>query len=125
MAQNTQSATAARATVPGTANDAPVAPPLFTAAAKRDYVPDAKRVGDAPQAPELAKARAFFDDGDYAGARAEAKRVLKDAASPPQARMEAGDILDRTDIDHGPIATAVAFVILLGLMLMYFGMNGK
>ncbi len=125
MAQNTQSATAARATVPGTANDEPVAPPLFTSPAKRDYVPDAKRVGDATQAPELARARALFDDGDYAAARAEARRALKDKNCSPQARMEAGDILDRTDIDHGPIATAVAFVILLGLMLMYFGMNGK
>ena len=125
MAQNTQSATAARATVPGTANDEPVAPPLFTAPAKREYIPDAKRVGDGAQAPELQKARAAFDEGDYATARAEAKRVLKEKSSTAQARMEAGDILDRTDIDHGPIATAVAFVILLGLMLMYFGMNGK
>ena len=126
MAQNTQSATASRATVPGTANDEPVSPQLFTTAAKRDYVPDAKRVGDATlKAAELARARAAFAEGDYATARAEAKRVLKDKATAPAARMEAGDILDRTDIDHGPIATAVAFVILLGLMLMYFGMNGK
>jgi len=125
MPQNTQSTTAARATVPGTANDEPVAPPLFTQPAKREYIPDAKRVGDGAQAPELEKARALFDEGDYAGARAEAKRVLKEKSTTPQARMEAGDILDRTDIDQGPIATAVAFVILLGLMLMYFGMNGK
>ena len=125
MAQNTQSATASRATVPGTANDEPVSPPLFTQPTRREYIPDAKRVGDAAQAPELAKARAAFDDGDYASARAEAKRFLKDKNATPQARMEAGDLIDRTDIDHGPIATAVAFVILLGLMLMYFGMNGK
>jgi hypothetical protein len=125
MPQNTQSATAARATVPGTANDEPVSPPLFTQPSKREYIPDAKRVGDGAQAPELEKARALFDEGDYAAARVEAKRVLKDKNVAPQARMEAGDILDRTDIDHGPIATAVAFVILLGLMLMYFGMNGK
>ena len=39
--------------------------------------------------------------------------------------MEAGDLLDRTEIDHGPIAAAVAFVILLGLMLMFFATNGK
>ena len=57
--------------------------------------------------------------------RAEARRVLKDKAASPQARMEAGDLLDRTDVDHGPIATAVAFVILLGLLLMYFATNGK
>lgn len=125
MAQNTPSATAARATVPGTANDDPVAPPLFTQPPKREYIPDAKRVGDTAKAPELEKARALFDDGDYGGARAEAKRVFKDKNASPQARMEAGDILDRTAIDHGPIATAVAFVILLGLMLMYFGVNGK
>jgi hypothetical protein len=125
MAQNTQSATAARATVPGTANDAPVAPPLFTQPAKRDYVPDAKRVGDGAQAPELARAREAFDTGDYHAARAEAKRVLKSKEASAQARMEAGDLLDRTDIDHGPIAAAVAFVILLGLMLMYFATNGK
>ena len=125
MAQNTQSATASRATVPGTANDAPVTPELFTEHSRRPYIPDAKRVGDGMQAPELAKARASFAEGDYATARAEAKRVLKDQAASPQARMEAGDLIDRTDIDHGPIATAVAFVILLALMLMYFGMNGK
>ena len=124
-AQNTQSVTASRATVPGTGNDDPVAPQLFTQAPKRDYVPDAKRVGDGMQAPELAKARGFFDEGDFASARAEARRVLKDPASGPQARMEAADLIDRTDIDHGPIATAVAFVILLGLLLMYFSMNGK
>ncbi len=125
MAQNTQSVTASRGTVPGTANDAPVAPPLFTQAAKRDYVPDAKRVGDGMQAPELAQARALMDEGDFASARREAKRVLKDQQSGPQARMEAQDLIDRTDIDHGPIAAAVAFVILLGLLLMYFAMNGK
>jgi hypothetical protein len=125
MAQNTQSATAARATVPGTANDAPVAPPLFTQPAKREYIPDAKRVGDGAQAPELAKARDFFAEGDYANARAEARRVLRDAAATPAAKMEAGDLIDRTDVDHGPIATAVAFVIMLGLLLMYFAMNGK
>ena len=74
---------------------------------------------------ELEKARAFFASDDFAQARAEARRVLKDAASSAQARMEAGDLIDRTDIDHGPIATAVAFVILLGLLLMFFFMNGK
>lgn len=125
MAQNTQSATASRATVPGTANDEPVAPSLFTQPAKRDYVPDAKRVGDGLQADELAKARAHFDEGNFASARAEAKRVLKNKGATPQAQMEAGDLIDRTDIDHGPIAAAVAFVILLGLLLMYFAMNGK
>ena len=125
MAQNTQSSTAARATVPGTANDEPVGPALFTEPAKREYVPDAKRVGDGAQAPELAKARELFASGDYHGARAEAKRVLKSKDASAQSRMEAGDLMDRTDIDHGPIAAAVAFVILLGLMLMYFATNGK
>ena len=125
MAQNTQSATASRGTVPGTANDEPVAPPLFTQPAKREYIPDAKRVGDGLQAPELARARAAFEEGDYAAARAEAKRVLKDKAATAQARMEAGDLLDRTDVDHGPIATAVAFVIPLRILLMYFSMNGS
>jgi hypothetical protein len=125
MAQNTQSTTATRATVPGTANDAPVAPPLFTQPAKREYIPDAKRVGDGAQAAELALARELFAAGDYQRARAEAKRVLKSKNANAQAKMEAGDLLDRTDIDHGPIAAAVAFVILLGLMLMYFATNGK
>ena len=125
MAQNTQSSTAARATVPGTANDAPVAPALFTQPSKREYIPDARRVGDGTQAPELAKARELYAEGDYGPARAEAKRVLRSKESSAQARMEAGDLLDRTDIDHGPIAAAVAFVILLGLMLMYFATNGK
>jgi hypothetical protein len=122
MAQNTQSSTASRATVPGTANDAPVAPALFTA--KREYIPDAARVGDGTQAPELARARELYAEGDYASARAEAKRILRSKECSAQARMEAGDLLDRTDIDHGPIAAAVAFVILLGLMLMYFGTKG-
>lgn len=125
MAQNTQSATASRNTVPGTANDAPVTPPLFTGPAKREYVPDAKRVGDGSQAPELARARELFAAGDYHGARAEAKRVLRAADVPAQAKMEAGDLIDRTDVDHGPIAAAVAFLILLGLMLMYFATSGK
>jgi len=125
MAQNTQSVTASRATVPGTANDAPVAPPLFTEPSKREYVPDAKLVGDGAEAPELAAAREAFAAGDYHLARAEAKRVLKSKDVPAAARMEAGDLLDRTDVDHGPIAAAVAFVILLGLMLMFFATNGK
>jgi hypothetical protein len=124
MAQNTQSVTASRATVPGTANDAPVAPPLFTEPSKREYVPDAKRVGDAMQAPELAAAREAFAAGDYHAARAAAKGVLKSKDAPAQARMEARDLIDRTDVDHGPIAAAVAFVILLGLMLMFFATNG-
>jgi hypothetical protein len=125
MAQNTQSATASRATVPGTANDEPIAPPLFTSPARRDYIADAKRVGDGLQAPELEKARALFAEGDYNGARAEARRVLKSKDASPAAKMEAGDLLDRTDIDHGPIATAVAFVILFGLMLMFLATSGK
>ena len=125
MAQNTQSVTATRATVPGTANDTPVAPALFTEPAKRDYIPDAKRVGDGAQAPELARARELFAEGEYAAARAEAKRVAKNKDASAQARMEAGDLIDRTEIDHGPIAAAVAFVILLGLMLMFFATNGK
>jgi hypothetical protein len=125
MAQNTQSTTAARATTAGTANDAPVTPPLFTEAVRRDYIPDAKRLYEGAQTPEMAKARAFFEEGDYAGARAEAKRVFKSKDAPPAAKMEAGDLLDRTEIDHGPVAAAVAFVILLGLMLMYFATFGK
>src|SRR5260221_13959705 len=110
-AQNTQSATASRATVAGTANDEPVEPKLFTGPSKREYIPDAKRVGDGLQAKELEKARAFFAEGDSASARAEARSVLKDKASSAQARMEAGDPLHRPAIDHGPIATAVAFMI--------------
>jgi hypothetical protein len=125
MVQNTQSTTASRATVPGMANDDPVEPALFTGPSRRDYIPDAKRLHEGAQAPELAKARALFEEGDYAGARAEAKRVLKSKDASPAAKMEAGDLIDRTEIDHGPIATAVAFVILLGLMLMYLATSGK
>ena len=51
--------------------------------------------------------------------------MLKSKDSGAQAKMEAADLLDTTDIDHGPIAAAVAFVILLGLMLMYFATAGK
>lgn len=123
MAQNTQSATASRATIPGTANEAPVTPPLFTA--RREYSPDAKRLRESLHTPEMARARALFDEGNYASARAEAKRVRKSNDAPAAAKMEAGDLLDRTDIDQGPIATAVAFVILFGLMLMFFATNGK
>jgi hypothetical protein len=125
MPQNTQSTSAARNTVPGTANDTPVTPALFTEPPRREYIPDAKRVGEGAQAPALEKARELFAEGDYHGARAEAKRVLKSKDASPQAKMEAGDLIDATDVDHGPIATAVAFVILLGLMLMYFATNGK
>ena len=124
MAQNSQSATASRNTVPGTANPAPVAPALFSNTPRREYVPDAKRVAGVVANPELETARAAFEDGDYATARSEARAVMKDKASAPEARMEAGDILDRTEIDHGPIATAVAFFILLGLMLMFVATNG-
>jgi len=123
MAQNTPSATASRNTVPGTANDKPVAPPLFTT--KREYIPDAKRVTELLSTPEMEQARVFFDEGDFAGARREAKRVLRAKESSPDARMEAGDLLDRTAIDQGPIAAAVAFLILFGLMLMYFATNGR
>src|SRR5690348_13254751 len=125
MAQNTQSATAGRHTVPGTANEKPLSPPLFTAPPRRDYVPDAKRVKDLQETPEMARARALFDEGDFAGARAEAKRVLKGSDSSALAKMEAGDLLDRTAVDQGPLAAAVGFLILLGLLLMYFATNGK
>ena len=123
MAQNTPSATASRNTVPGTANDKPIAPPLFTA--KREYIPDAKRATELLATPEMERARAFFDEGDFTAARREAKRVLRAKETSPEARMEAGDLLDRTAIDHGPIAAAVAFLILFGLMLMYFATNGR
>ena len=125
MAQNTKSITANRGSVPGTANDTPVAPPLFTQPAKREYVADARRVGDGLQAPELTAARAHFVEGNFSLARAEARRVLKAKESSAAAKMEAGDLIDRTDIDQGPIATAVAFVILLGLMLMFIATSGK
>jgi len=124
MAQNTQSVTASRATVPGTANDEPVGPPLFTTSPRREYIPDAKRVGDGLQAPELERARGFFAEGDFHRARAEARRVLKSKDASPAAKMEAADLIDRTAIDHGPIAAAVAFVIMLGLMLMYLATSG-
>ncbi len=123
MAQNTQSATASRATVPGLANDEPVGPPLFTTP-RREYIADAKRVGDGLQAPELERARALFAEGDFHRARAEARRVLKSKEATPAAKMEAADLIDRTAIDHGPIAAAVAFVIMLGLMLMYLATSG-
>jgi hypothetical protein len=123
MAQNTPSATASRNTVPGTANDKPIAPPLFTA--KREYIPDAKRATELLATPEMAQARAYFDEGDFAAARREAKRVLRAKDTSPEARMEAGDLLDRTAIDQGPIAAAFAFLILFGLMLMYFATNGR
>jgi len=124
MAQNTQSATASRNTVPGTANEKPVAPPLFTTT-KREYIPDAKRATELLQTKEMEQARVLFDDGDYGGARKVAKRVLRAKDVSSKARMEAGDLLDRTAIDQGPIAAAVAFLILFGLMLMYFATNGR
>ena len=124
MAQNSQSATASRNTVPGTANAAPVSPPLFTTAPRRDYIPDAKRVSGAIETPELAPARELFEQGAYGDARAEARRVLKSKDVSAEAKMEAADLIDRTDIDHGPIAAAVAFLILLGLMLMFVVTSG-
>jgi hypothetical protein len=122
MAQNSQSATATRNTIPGTANEQPVSPQLFTA--RREYIPDAKRVSDSLQTKEMEQARAFFDEGDFHSARREAKRVATAAESSAEAKMEAGDLLDRTSVDQGPIAAAVAFLILFGLMLMYFATNG-
>ena len=125
MAQNTASVTASRNTVPGTANEEPVAPPLFTGAPRREYIPDAKRVKEPLATPELQKARAFFDEGNFASARAEAKRVRRSKDASAEARMEAGDLLDRTAIDQGPLAAAVGFLILLGLLLMYVATNNS
>ena len=125
MAQNTTSTTASRATVPGTANDAPVSPPLFTQPAKREYIADGKRLKEGFTTKEMEPARALFDDGDYGSARREARRVVKSKDAPAEAKMEAQDLIDRTDIDHGPIATAVGFLILFGLMLMFFLTSGK
>jgi hypothetical protein len=124
MAQNSQSATASRNTVPGTANPDPISPVLFTSAPRRDYVPDAKRVQGVLATPELDQARGLYEQGDFAACRAEAKRILKDKATSADARMEAGDLLDRTDLDHGPIATAVAFLILFALMMMFVTTSG-
>jgi hypothetical protein len=128
MAQNSQSATATRNTVPGTANANPISPELFTGStgvARRDYIPDAKRVSGTLETPECAQARAFFAEGEYARCRTEARRVVADKASPAEAKMEAGDLLDKTALDHGPIATAVAFLILLALILMFISQNGS
>ena len=124
MAQNSQSSTASRATIPGTANADPVAPSLFTSP-RREYIPDAKRQGEGLSAPEMEKARALFAEGDFQAARAEARRLIKDRKTPALAVMEAQDLIDRTDLDHGPLAAAVGFLILLGLMLMFFATNGK
>jgi hypothetical protein len=123
MAQNTASVTANRNTVPGTANEQPVAPPLFTGVPRREYTPDAKRMKEPLLTPELERARALFEEGNFAGARAEAKRVLRSKEASRDARMEAGDLLDRTAIDQGPLAAAVGFLILLGLLLMYVATN--
>jgi hypothetical protein len=125
MAQNTPSATATRNTVPGLANEEPVTPSLFTAPPRREYTADAKRMKESLATPELARARALFEEGNFAAARALAKRVLRAKDASPEARMEAGDLLDRTAIDHGPLAAAVGFLILLGLLLMYVATNGK
>ena len=125
MAQNSQSSTASRASIPGTANADPIAPALFTAPARREYIPDAKRQGEGLSTPEMEKARALFASGDYQAARAEARRLLKDRKTAAPAMMEAQDLIDRTDLDHGPLAAAVGFLIMLGLMLMFFATNGK
>jgi hypothetical protein len=125
MAQNSQSSTASRASIPGTANPAPIAPALFTSAVRRDYTPDAKRQGEGLKTTEMEKARAAFDAGDYHAARAEARRLIKAKETPAPAKMEAQDLIDRTDLDHGPLASAVGLLILLGLMLMFFATNGR
>ena len=125
MAQNTVSVTASRNTPPGTANEEPVTPSLFTGAPRREYTPDAKRMREPLATPELARARAFFEEGNYASARTEAKRVRRSKEASAEARMEAGDLLDRTAIDQGPLAAAVGFLILLGLLLMYVATNNS
>ena len=125
MAQNSQSTTASRASIPGTAHPDPIAPSLFTAPARRDYIPDASRQAEGLSTPEMAKARALFAEGDYQAARAEARRLIKALETPAPAMMEAQDLIDRTDLDHGPLAAAVGFLIMLGLMLMFFATNGK
>lgn len=128
MAQNSQSATATRNTVPGTANANPITPELFTGStgvARRDYIPDAKRVSGMLETEECAQARALFADGDYGRCRAEAKRIVAAKDTSAEAKMEAGDLLDKTALDQGPIATAVAFLILLALILMFVAQNGS
>src|SRR5437588_12241935 len=100
MAQNTQSATASRNTVPGTANEKPVAPALFTTS-KREYIPDAKRVTELLQTKEMEQARVLFDEGDYGAARREDKRVLKAKDASPVARMKAGYLIYRSAVVQG------------------------
>src|SRR4051812_50130464 len=98
MAQNPSPATAGRNTVPGTANEEPVAPPLFTGAPRREYTPDAKRMKEPLATPELARARAQFDEGNFAAARAEARRGLPPQEAPAGGRMGAGDLPRRAAV---------------------------
>ena len=92
---------------------------------KPAIAPDAKRMKEPLATPELARARAFFDEGNFASARAEAKRVRRSKEASAETRMEAGDLLDRTAIDQGPLAAAVGFLILLALLLMYVATNNS
>ncbi len=60
--------------------------------------------------------------GDYRGARSEAKRILSDAASPPEEREVAQDVLTRTDLEPGAkyvglIALAVIAAVIALLYL--------
>ncbi len=91
-----------------------------TGVTRRDYIPDAARMGGPLATEQLAAARTFLAGGNTRGARSEAKRVLKDAAAPTNAKWEAEDLLDRTSIDAGPLAAGVAMLIAIALMLMYY-----
>ncbi len=79
----------------------------------------AKRKSSSLSTPQCARARELLDQGDIRGARAECKRIVKDAGAPGDAKSEAQDILDSTDIDAGPLAMAVAALITLGFLFMY------
>ena len=88
---------------------------------KREFVADSYGTERTPPplTEQMTKARALFGDEDFRGARAECKRVLRDPASPEQAKMEAMDMLDRLRVDPGPLAAVVAGIITIGLLFLF------
>ena len=54
--------------------------------------------------------------GDYRRARAEATRILADAASPPEERAAAQDVLSRTGVDPTALAVGAIGLALLAMI---------
>lgn len=54
--------------------------------------------------------------GDYRSARLEARRILDDAASPPEERTIAEDVLRRTDVEPGARLVGIVALVVIAVV---------